>query len=228
MTIHNQFSANTALQTYSSTNGLTCLPGEAGGNGRYGAQKLVIFETDGEVSTYVNDPSSVYNSGSNQTSWYNIRPAAPTNSNGTVNTANELFPNVYAPGYPSGWTVGTPTALDTNLNGTSPNGIVTQMVNDFSLPSKPLLLHCLIFETPSINFTDYRIVGHMMQLGNTLSTSVTDTALSTGTTGSSGFPSDHLIDSKPADGATAATVQTALQNVFQSILQNTIQLSLVE
>jgi hypothetical protein len=62
----NQVSGNTSLQTYSSGQPT----GDAGGMGRKGAQKLIIFETDGAPNTTANAALSslgAYNS------YYNIR-----------------------------------------------------------------------------------------------------------------------------------------------------------
>ena len=44
---YNQFSANTTLLTYNTSQPA----GDAGGNGRKGAQKIIIFETDGAPNT---------------------------------------------------------------------------------------------------------------------------------------------------------------------------------
>jgi Flp pilus assembly protein TadG len=83
MVAYNQFSGNTTLQTYSSGQPT----GDAGGMGRKGAQKLIIFETDGAPNTTANAALTslgAYNS------YYNIRynysnPGSsefPTNVNG--------------------------------------------------------------------------------------------------------------------------------------------------
>ncbi|MGD9646207.1 MAG: pilus assembly protein TadG-related protein [Pirellulales bacterium] len=66
MLAYNQFSGNTSLQTYSSGKPT----GDAGGNGRKGAQKIIIFETDGGANTTAN--ASFTNSGSHN-SYYNVR-----------------------------------------------------------------------------------------------------------------------------------------------------------
>ena len=47
MLAYNQFSANTSLVTYNPARPA----GDAGGNGRRGAQKIIIFETDGAPNT---------------------------------------------------------------------------------------------------------------------------------------------------------------------------------
>ena len=47
MLAYNQFSANTSLVNYNPGDPA----GDAGGNGRHGAQKIIIFETDGAPNT---------------------------------------------------------------------------------------------------------------------------------------------------------------------------------
>ncbi|HEX4132784.1 MAG TPA: pilus assembly protein TadG-related protein [Pirellulales bacterium] len=66
MLAYNQFSGNTSLQSYNT--GQTT--GDAGGMGRKGAQKMIIFETDGCPNTTAN--ASLTNSGA-YNSYYNIR-----------------------------------------------------------------------------------------------------------------------------------------------------------
>jgi Flp pilus assembly protein TadG len=66
MLAYNQFSGNTALQTYSGGQPI----GDAGGMGRKGAQKVIIFETDGAPNTTAT--AALTNSGQ-YNSYYNIR-----------------------------------------------------------------------------------------------------------------------------------------------------------
>ena len=91
MLAYNQFSGNTSLQTYSSGQPT----GDAGGNGRKGAQKIIIFETDGAPNTSAT--ASFTNSGSHN-SYYNVRynygnPGAsqyPTGVNGYSDNASTV------------------------------------------------------------------------------------------------------------------------------------------
>ena len=91
MLAYNQFSGNTSLQTYSSGQPT----GDAGGNGRKGAQKIIIFETDGAPNTTAT--ASLTNSGSHN-SYYNVRynysnPGAsqyPTGVNGYSDNASTV------------------------------------------------------------------------------------------------------------------------------------------
>jgi len=66
MLAYNQFSGNTSLQTYSAGQPT----GDAGGMGRKGAQKVIIFETDGAPNTTA---SSTINNLGPYNSYYNIR-----------------------------------------------------------------------------------------------------------------------------------------------------------
>ncbi len=66
MLAYNQFSGNTGLQTYSGGQPT----GDAGGMGRKGAQKVIIFETDGAPNTTAS--AALTNSGQ-YNSYYNIR-----------------------------------------------------------------------------------------------------------------------------------------------------------
>jgi len=66
MLAYNQFSGNTSLQTYSTGQPT----GDAGGMGRKGAQKMIIFETDGAPNTTAN--AALSNLGA-YNSYYNIR-----------------------------------------------------------------------------------------------------------------------------------------------------------
>jgi hypothetical protein len=66
MLAYNQFSANSTLVNYN-----TAQPaGDAGGNGRRGAQKIVIFETDGMPNTLA---SATLQNGGTANSYYRIR-----------------------------------------------------------------------------------------------------------------------------------------------------------
>jgi Flp pilus assembly protein TadG len=66
MLAYNQFSSNTSLLTFNPGQPT----GDAGGNGRKGAQKVIIFETDGAPNTTAS--ATFVNAGSN-TSYYRVR-----------------------------------------------------------------------------------------------------------------------------------------------------------
>ncbi len=127
MLAYNQFSANSSLVNYSGGQPA----GDAGGNGRQGAQKIIIFETDGAPNTTA---SATFNNNGKYNSYYSIRY------------------NYNSPGsseYPSG------------ISGYSDNAstVVTQINNlctqlaaldsasspGYSTAAKPLLIHCIGF-----------------------------------------------------------------------------------
>ncbi len=127
MLAYNQFSANSSLVNYSGGQPA----GDAGGNGRQGAQKIVIFETDGAPNTTA---SATFNNNGQYNSYYSVRynynsPGSseyPTgisgysdNASTVVNQVNSLCTQL--------------AALDT---ASSPG---------YSTPSKPLLIHCIGF-----------------------------------------------------------------------------------
>ncbi|HWA97195.1 MAG TPA: hypothetical protein VG713_01825, partial [Pirellulales bacterium] len=97
MLAYNQFSGNTTLQNYSSGQPT----GDAGGNGRKGAQKMIIFETDGAPNTTAS--ANFTNSGP-YNSYYNIRynyssPGGsefPSNVNGYSDNDSTVTSQIYS------------------------------------------------------------------------------------------------------------------------------------
>lgn len=126
MLAYNQFSSNPALQTY-NTGGAT---GDAGGNGRKGAQKIIIFETDGQPTFYTTSLTL-----SNRTpyqAYYPIRynSASPGSSE-----------------FPSGVTnAGSATSTVTSQIYTVCQQLAAlDTAYGYSTSSRPLLIHCLAF-----------------------------------------------------------------------------------
>ncbi len=127
MLAYNQFSGNVSLQTY-NPGGAT---GDAGGNGRKGAQKIVIFETDGAPNTLAS--ATFTNSGTNN-SYYRVRynsssPGSsdfPTSVSGTTDNSSSVRTQIYS-------ICNQICALET----ASPPG--------FSTNSKKVLIHCIGF-----------------------------------------------------------------------------------
>jgi hypothetical protein len=142
MLAHNQFSSNSSLQSYASP------AGDAGGNGRRGAQKIVIFETDGVPNTTA---SATFVSSSPGQSYYQVRynsanPAGseyPTNVNQTTDNSSTVTTPIYS--------------LCTQLAATEASG-------GFSTPSHKLLIHCIAFGAGG----DAAIttLSQMQQIGN--------------------------------------------------------------
>ena len=82
MLAYNQFSCNSSLQTYNPAGTFSYGPiysGDAGGNGRIGAQKIIIFETDGAPNTTA---SANFNNNGAYQSYYSVRynSASPSGS----------------------------------------------------------------------------------------------------------------------------------------------------
>jgi hypothetical protein len=125
MLAYNQFSSNTSLQTYNTGQS----SGDAGGNGRVGAQKIIIFETDGAPNTTA---SAAFNSSSAYQSYYSVRynsnsPGTseyPTNVNGYSDNDSTVTSQIYS--------------LCTQLAAQSSSG-------GYSTVTHPVLIHCLAF-----------------------------------------------------------------------------------
>jgi hypothetical protein len=139
MLAYNQYSGNTTLQSYATGSAPV---GQAGGNGRKGAQKMIIFETDGMVNTTAS--ASFTNSGA-YNSYYNVRIKDPSNAGG-----NEYPTGVYgsvATGQSQALAiVDQICALDT---AGSPG---------YSTPSKPVVIHTIAFGSlfDSTNTSSYK------------------------------------------------------------------------
>jgi hypothetical protein len=127
MQAYNQFSANSSLVNYNSSKP----PGDAGGNGRKGAQKIVIFETDGAPNTTAT--ASFQNLGT-AISYYRIRynsanPGAsefPSGISGYSDNSSTVTSQIFG-------LCSRIAALDT----ASPPG--------HSTPSKRAQIHCIGF-----------------------------------------------------------------------------------
>ena len=127
MLAYNQFSANSSLVSYSTGQPA----GDAGGNGRKGAQKIIIFETDGAPNTTA---SATFHSNGAYNSYYSVRynygnPGAseyPTGINGTSDNSSTVVNQI--------------NSLCTQLAALDTAG-----TPGYSTPSKPLLIHCIGF-----------------------------------------------------------------------------------
>lgn len=126
MQAYNQFSGNTSLRTYNPG----AAAGDAGGNGRKGAQKIVIFETDGAPNTTA--AASLNNLSANN-SYYSVRynSASPGSSE---------FPNCSSYNDNDSAVTSQIYNLCTQicaLDTASPPG--------YSTPSKKAQIHCIGF-----------------------------------------------------------------------------------
>jgi Flp pilus assembly protein TadG len=145
MLAYNQFSSNASLQTFNPAQPT----GDAGGNGRIGAQKIIIFETDGDPN--VTASANYVNSGSYQ-SYYQVRynSATPSSSD---------YPNNV-----NSYGDSDPTVVNQVL------GIVNQLAaqygaGGYSTPSRPLQLNCIAFG-PQITATSISTLNQMQTAGN--------------------------------------------------------------
>ncbi|HEX4145917.1 MAG TPA: pilus assembly protein TadG-related protein [Pirellulales bacterium] len=127
MQAYNQFSANSTLVGYNGSQPA----GDAGGNGRKGAQKIIIFETDGAPNTTA---GATVSNGGPYLSYYNIlynsaNPGGsqyPTGINGYSDNSSAVTSQIYS-------ICNQICALDS----ASPPG--------YSTTTKPVLIHCLGF-----------------------------------------------------------------------------------
>jgi hypothetical protein len=194
MLAYNQFSMNSSLKSFNPAGP----SGDAGGNGRRGAQKIVIFETDGAPTTTAT--ATLNNSGAYQ-SYYRIR----CNSS-SANFAGSDFPSTTDYSANASAVVSQVQSLCTQLaalDTASPPG--------YSTPTKPLQIHCIAFgpefdpSGPNYN-TNLNTLKSMQQRGN-----VTDN-----------MPSYKIIY------GTESQVVSKLQQAFTKILQSGVQVSLIE
>jgi Flp pilus assembly protein TadG len=126
MLAYNQFSSNSALVTYTQN----ATAGTAGGLGRNGAARLLVFETDGMVNT---GAQAGFVTSGNGTGYYHVRVADPTNWG---NGGNEFPTNV--------------TGVSFSTGATQSQTIAQQICNPlasggFSTTRKPVLIHCIAF-----------------------------------------------------------------------------------
>lgn len=118
MLAYNQFSGNPNLRTYAPSPAPT---GQAGGLGRRGAQKLIIFETDGMANTLAN---ATFSNQGQYNSYYNIRIPGEYPSNSGSSVAQQIYD-----------VVDRICALDTDANP------------GYSTTRKPVVIHSLAFGT---------------------------------------------------------------------------------
>jgi hypothetical protein len=145
MLAYNQFSGSSACLNYNAAQPA----GDAGGNGRKGAQKIVIFETDGAPNTTA---TANFVNGGSYNSYYQIR----YNQNST--STSEYPSNVW------GYSDNDATVVNQVL------GLVNQLAaldsaQGYSTTAKPLLLHCIAFG-PQITAAGLSTLTQMQTAGN--------------------------------------------------------------
>jgi hypothetical protein len=153
MLAYNQFSSASSLVNYNTGSPA----GDAGGNGRKGAQKIVIFETDGAPNTTA---SAGFTNGGSYNSYYNVRynsanPGGsqyPTGISGYSDNAATVTSQIY-----------TVCQNISNLDSAATPG--------FSTTNKPVQIHCIGFGSyfsPSSSTAAANIatLNQMQQIGN--------------------------------------------------------------
>ncbi len=188
MLAYNQFSANTSLRTFN-----TGKPsGDAGGNGRKGAQKIIIFETDGAPNMLAS--ATLNNLGSNN-SYYSVRynsanPGGsdyPTGVSSTSDNSTTVRTQIY----------GLCSQLAA-LDSASPPG--------HSTTAKPLQIHCVGF-------------GPQFDPSSSGASAATDTLNEMQTRGNvtDGMPSYKICYG--SESTVITSLQTAISKILQSGVQ---------
>jgi hypothetical protein len=131
MLAYNQFSSNSNLVGYTAN----ATPGTAGGLGRNGAAKLLVFESDGCVNT--NADAATLVSSTNGTGYYRVRVADASN----LNAAGTEFPaNVSNANPPY-----TFSALASSCQAIASQICADVSAGGYSTTRKPVLIHCIAF-----------------------------------------------------------------------------------
>jgi Flp pilus assembly protein TadG len=187
MLAYNQFSANSSLVNYNPG----AAAGDAGGNGRKGAQKIVIFETDGAPNATA---SASFNNLGSHNSYYSVR------YNSSSPGSSEFPNNVNSTSDNSSTVVTQITGLCTQicaLDTASPPG--------YSSSTKKALIHCIGFGpefSSSANSADnIATLNSMQTAGN-----VTD-----------GMPGYKLVYG--SESVVASELQQAFTQILQSGVQ---------
>jgi len=197
MQAYNQFSSKTALVNFTPS---PWPAGTAGGYGRIGAQKMIIFMTDGCANQAAN--ASFTNNGAYQ-SYYDIRQTSefPTNSTGSYSSIPNQIYGV------------AQQICNLNTNAGAPG---------YATVKKPVLIHCIAFGTlfdasianssaaATTRNNALAILENVQFIGNTQATATTP------------LPSSKIIIGSPSNRI------TLMQQCFQQIQQSTVSITLIE
>lgn len=131
MLVYNQFSESASLRSFNPS----APSGDAGGNGRRGAQKLVLFVTDGQPNngTSINNFTSSVSSGGANNSYYGIRWKSGGGEDGyTAASGGGTFNNA---------------TLRTQIYSVAGQICADYQASlpGFSTPRKPAMIHCIGF-----------------------------------------------------------------------------------
>jgi len=202
MLAYNQFSSSPVLRALEAggTNGV-------GGQGRVGAQRMIIYETDG-MANVTSTPGGGFTNAGAGNSFYPIQPGQPLSGSDAFDS-NALFRVVQNVCNNADGTPGTPSGFTPY----SPN----QGYPGYAAPGRPVQIHCLafglIFETPSwVQTSSVNLLGSIASIGGTR------------------FPSSP---SDPTDGykwctGTLAQRSAKLRQAFRTIMNNSIQITLIK
>jgi Flp pilus assembly protein TadG len=202
MLAYNQFSGSAMLQTYAAS---PAPLGQAGGKGRKGAQKLIIFETDGMVNTTA---SANFTNAGAYNSYYNVRI-----KDGTSGTYNE---------YPTGVSsnVATATTQATTI-ASQICALDTANPPGYSTARKPVLIHCIAFGSlfNSSNNSTYKtnalsLLQNLQYIGGQAG-------------GEQAALTTPLASYKLITGSYNQRIAN-LQQAFTNIMQDGVQLALIE
>jgi Flp pilus assembly protein TadG len=203
MLAYNQFSTNTALQTYNPS---PALQGDAGGMGRRGAYKMVILETDGipNVMASASFRKATGTGGANA-SYYAIR------YNSSKPSSSE-FPSVSS-------TSDNSSSVTSQIYGLASQlcALETSSSPGFSTSRKPVKIHCIgfgpVFDPSSSSRTSaLTTLQQIERVGNTQS---------------SDTPDAWLPDYKIVTGSDDQVIQN-LRTAISNIMQDGVQVSLID
>jgi len=268
MLAYNQFittpTSDTTLRTFVSNvahppsggntlNPIDFLPGTAGGLGRKGAQKVVIFETDGVCNC------TATAGGSNNTKMNTSNFPAPTTN---------YYPTTYFPirydmnnpskagtGFPSYYAPGTQIQPNSNVSNQVFN-LIVQMNNDFGTTRNPFKLYSLAFGPVFSGANNYisgasggttapdcegalQMLYAMQYVANQAPGAATPGAAD-GSSGPSGITMPNLSSAPPSSGnypvlqanqVINGTDQQMISNMtsaYTNILQSGVQIALIK
>jgi Flp pilus assembly protein TadG len=192
---YNQFSSNRSNQLYTWDPNK---PGLAGGNGRVGSQKLIIFETDGMVNT---EAAATWTDAGKWTSFYNVR----------IGSTNE---------YPKSSGTGD-SAAQAEAAATRICALETDAARGYSTPRKPVLIHTIaygaLFETSNTNANKQAALDRLQMLQY----------IGGKAGGEQPDPDTPLASYKRIVGPFQTRIDN-MQKAFSAIMQDGVQVSLVE
>jgi hypothetical protein len=195
MLAYNQFSAESSLLTADSG----AVTGQAGGLGRQGAQKIVIFESDGMANTKCALPTFIDNGQYKR--YYKVRAADSI----TLSSV-------------SSWSSANMVSICTKIGASLATG-------GYTAANRPAMVHCIgfgfLFETSYTGTDDTAALATFKAMQN--AANVDDT-----TDGSTLFPASEVADYKIITGNATQRI-TKMKSAFAKILQEkSIALTLIE